>query len=502
MWTGPSLLKDDMSHHEHLVEVQKESAHQLLKVYEETIAQPEQVNLGKVAQVAPLYHGETPPLALREYLVQYPPSLIKAHQLACAIYDDVFMEQVVEQHKIWDTDYQYALGTFAFQIDGPAYPAEFLEQAKWMPPEFLAQFILMRMFECEPNIAAYGLNHRLWPEGTTNQTWHSALEQLRIKTGKKIAVLAGSEQKLREMVLYELGVPFEQLPSPDEIKSITGFDAFLGPNDVLKLYQQCQGDSPYLFFGRTSMPKTWLKNPAEQNETSFLEQPEILRFVRAHAITHNFDDPKKSSGDPAVITDTKEPLVYIGAAHLVTAVTDVYSPVFLAMCAGLNITEQGIVEGTLTEKQKRNLATALLNNPVPELLSDALIAHLQKRGVDVKSAANGKQAFRVKPLKQHYGIYGHLTGELSKVSFLNKLMTQIQARGQYILQPEFKNLILDDPDLGQHLAIDRVFMVRGSDGLFHPMESCRSLMPLDTLEGKRNNVHEGPQTKCARITLE
>lgn len=480
-----------------------EGSNGVLKYYEQTIAIPQVVDIGSVTKVIPLYEGETPPLALREYEVHYPESLIEAYRIACGKYDQQFME-LVDRHKMWGSDYQYAPFTLAFQVDGPAYSNEFLKQAEFMSPIVLAEFITKRVFEFEANIAAYGLNGRLWPNGTTNNTWHAALENVRQRTGKKVAVLAGTEQKLDEMVLYEMGFTRDQLMSAEAVRSLTGFDAFLGPNDLVSIYQQYHGDDcPYLFFGRTSRPKSWLRDPAHHIDEGFLAQPEILKFVRAHALTHNFDDPKLPFNHPAILMDTKEALVMMEAAYLVTQPSDIYSQEFLTYLTDNGIDISDIAERSLIQSQKNKLGGLFLGFPSASLLSEALITHLQARGSDPVLVSSGEQKVRAKPLKQHYGIYGHEVGSVNRAKFLNELMKQVKMRGEYIIQPEFNNLHIVD-SAHQHesyVAIDRVFFVRGADGDLHPMESCRSLMPAQSLEGKKNNVHEGSHTRCVRIVI-
>lgn len=475
----------------------------VLKYYQRTIAVPQVVDLGPPTQLSPMYEGETPPLALRDYKISYPSSLIEGYRIACERYDRHF-RRVVERHKTWRSDYQYAPFTLAFQVDGPAYSDQFLQQAENMSPEVLAQFITHRVFEFESNIAAYGLNGRLWPDGTTNRTWHEALENIRKRTGKKIAVVAGTEQKLDEMVRYEMGVTRDQLVSEAAVREATGFDAFLGPGDLTRIYDQYQGnDCPYAFFGRTSRPKSWLRDPGSPVDEGIFAQPEILRYVRAFALTHNFDDPNLPSFHPERIMDTKEALVSSGAAYQVTAPGDIYSAEYLDYLAKNGIDPIDITEGCLTKSQKNKFGVLSLTFPSSNLLSKSLIDHLYSRGSDPAQVASGEQKVRAKPMRQHYGIYGHQTGFLNRAKFLNELMEQIRIRGDYIIQPEFANLqIVGSSSPGNsYVAIDRVFFVRGVDGELTPMESCRSLMPVESLDGKKNNVHEGASTRCARIAI-
>lgn len=475
----------------------------LLGYYEQVIAVPYTVDIGPTTPLTPFYPGDRPPSALREYRIHYPPSLVEAYRIACNTYDQAFMN-VVQSHKDWDSDYQYGPSTFAYQVDGPAYPDEFLALAASVSPDVLAEFVIARAFEFENNIAAYGLNNRLWPDGTTNQTWHTAIDYLRQKTGKKIAVLAGTEQKLDEMLKSELAIDRDHIPPEDIVRNMTGFDRFMGPNDLQTHFLEHGGqNSKYLYYGRTSEPKSWLKSPNGQLYDGFLGDPDVLRYIRAYAITHNFDNTALPANSPKVITDTKEPLTAIGAAYPFTHISDIYSHEFIEHLKHQGINISAIAEGKLSPAQRNKLGVITQQFPHDQLLSPAFIEHLISRGADPELIATGNQNVRAKPLKLHYGVYGHVVGKANRSSFLNELILQTLVRGQYVIQPELKNLTIvniNNPEEA-FIAIDRVFFVRGPHGELVPMESCRSLMPLNSEDGKKNSVHEGPNTRCARIIL-
>ncbi len=480
-----------------------EEAKTVLKNYEKAISVPQMVDIGSATDLTPIYEGETPPFALRNYKIHYPPSLVEAYKIACNKYEDCFMD-IVKEHKNWGSDYQCAPNTLAFQVDGPAYPDEFLNQAKYMNPEVLAEVINARVFEYENNLAMYGLNGRLWPDGTTNQTWHMALDKARSRTGRKIAVLAGTEKKLDEMLKSELGASRDNMPPEETIREITGFDSFMGPCDLIAHYQKYNGeDSEYVFFGRTSRPKTWLRDPTSQIDEGFLADPNFLKYVRAFALTHNFDNTVLLLNHPSIITDTKEAMLMTGAAYLVTQPNDIYSGEFQQYLSNNGIDINNISSGDLTPNQKKKLGDLFTSFPSQYLLSKQLTDHLKMRDIDPDSIASGSKKVRGKPLKLHYGCYAHITGRVNRASFLNELMGQVKIRGYYIIQPEFNNLhIIDSHNLSDsYIAIDRVFFVRGANGELEPMESCRSLMPVSAMDGKKNNVHEGANTKCARIIL-
>lgn len=480
-----------------------QEARQMLTFYEQTIAPSHVIDIGAATEIVPKYANETPPKALREYVIYYPESLIEAYKIVCNTYDQVFMD-VVKAHKDYPSDYQFAPFNLAFQVDGPAYSEEFLEYAANVSPEILAEVITMRMFECENNLAMYGLNGRLWPEGTTNPTWHEALDQVRQRTGKKVAVLAGTEKKLDEMVQSELYTDREHMPSQEAIRNLTGFDAFWGPANVKAHFLKHKGqDSEYVFFGRTSRPKEWLKEPLTHVEEELALSLDLLSYVRKFAITHNFDKAGLPLNHTDIIMDSKEALVKIGAAYQVRQLPDIYSSEFLAYLAQNGIDLEAIEGGILTERQKNKLGGLFATFPSDHMLSEKFIAHLQARGADPEQIANGSSSLRAKPLKLHYGVYGHVTGSINRSNFLNKLMKEIRQRGSYILQPELKNLqIVNSNNFAEKfIAIDRVFFVRDAQGNLAPMESVRSLMPLDSPDGRENNVHEGKYTRCARIAI-
>ena len=326
----------------------------LIEHYEESISKAQCVDIGVTTKPVSLHENEDPPMALGDYVVSYPRSLISAYKIACERYDQQFQGHV-KRHKISDSDYQYAPHTLAFQVDGPAYPDTFLNNVEFADPAVLADFIVVRAFEFESNIAAYGLNGRLWPDGTTNSTWHATLDTVRQNSGKKVAVLTGTEQKLDETLMYEMGATRDQMPSAEQIRDMTGFDAFLGPADAHKLYAADSQNCPFVFFGRTSRPKSWLKDPKGNPDNWVWDEPGFLKFVRAHAITHNFDKPYLHATDPSVMLDSKVALVDLGGAYLIKKPSDIYSPEFMCLLKTNGITEDKIISWDLSPKMKNRL---------------------------------------------------------------------------------------------------------------------------------------------------
>lgn len=502
-------MKEQYTGHEnytaHIPEVKplSKEAKAVLMYYQETIAIPHVINIGSVTQLTPRYEGDEAPGALREYKVEFPPSLNQAYALLAQKHDDALM-LVAKRHAEWKTDYQYAPQSLAFQIDGPAYPDQFLAYAANISPDVLAEFLQGRIYEVENNIAGYDLNGRLWPDGTTNKTWHETLEKVRQQTGKKVAVLASTNEKFDALLLSELGK--DTLPSEKETRTRTGFDTFMGPNELIAQYKKYDGqNSDYVFFGRTSYPTQWLEDPTTSVHEPFLANPILRQFVRAYAITHNFDNPEHDLYDPRVITDTKAALCLIGAAHLVNTSEDIYSQKFLAFLNEKNIGPDKVVFlNELTpgkiKKLGKNLERYLFNYPRSAMLVPQLLTHLEGRGVDPNLVANGSQLFRAKPLRRHYGAWGHIRGVIHGATFVSKLMKDSEIRGPFVIQPELQNFqIIDKNTAIEYLVIDRVFFVRAPDGELKRMEGIRTHMPKNSPEGQKNAVHDGKFTLDAPI---
>ena len=471
-----------------------QEAQELLKKYEQDVLIPQPLDLGHATEIPKLYPGERTPFALRGYEVKYPPNLWQAYIIACELYDKVFMS-CVHESKTWPTDYQFAPYTLAFQVDGPAYSDAFIELAATLPPEILAQFVIARAFEFENNIAMYGLNSRLWPYGTTNQTWHMMLDTVRAKTGKKVAVLAGSEDKLSEMIVSELGIVKGPV-TPEITKSITGFDAYIDPDTLSEQLQRYNGaDCDYVLYGRTSMPKSWLADPSSKVEMSKWQDPSLVQFARKFALTHNFDLSSTHLTDSHLLTDTKEAMVRIGAVYPVSQISDIYSQEFINIARANGISFNSLAVAGI---QKLAAILKIFNSNL--ILAQPFQAYLRGRGMEPEMVAKGEIELRAKPLRLHYGAYGHIIGKANRANFLLSLLKNLESRGPYIVQPEFSNLIVIDIDTElSYIAIDRIFLVRDENGQLAPMESVRSLMPTASIDGRRNTVHEGPSTRCARI---
>jgi hypothetical protein len=129
----------------------------------------------------------------------------------------------------------------------------------------------------------------------------------------------------------------------------------------------------------------------------------------------------------------------------------------------------------------------------------AFAAYLETQGIDPKRASDGTLTLRTKPMKETYGCYGHLSGELTDKRFRNLLRTSIRKRGAYVLQPEMAIPKIRNTTTGaEYFFIDRNFFY--TDGVrFRFMGGLRSLMPADSQEAQKGRNHGNNSTVCVEI---
>jgi len=284
--------------------------------------------------------------------------------------------------------------------------------------------------------------------------FRASLDALRKKHEKPIALLAVTEDKYQAMRESEFGKRREEKLTDGEVKELSGFDAFFGPEQFEQYLAENGGDSNYLLYARTSEPVAKLKNPSITVRTPLLETPHTRRIIKANAITLNIDDPSWSADNPRRINDTKE---YLDAMHMAFSVGN-----------------------------------------VSDLTTPEFITFLRSQGVDTATEV-GKTILRAKPMKGAYGCYGHLTGSVDSPKFRDELEEQIAQRGAYVIQPEMTTITIRNETDGQEYAfIDRNFM-SCTNGTPQFLGGFRSLLPVESLEVKQGRIHGNNATVWAEI---
>ncbi|GIW68251.1 MAG: hypothetical protein KatS3mg099_199 [Candidatus Parcubacteria bacterium] len=195
---------------------------------------------------------------------------------------------------------------------------------------------------------------------------------------------------------------------------------------------------------RTSRPLSWLRSPDASYRDS-LSDLGLRREVTTRSQVPNVDDPAWSLWDPRVVNDSKAPYISLIEANVIHEVDNLFSS---------------------------------SNPPL--------------------------RAMRAKPLRAHFGGYGHLTippcGGKKKKKALQELRRELKRRGPYLLQPEHTPPSDYIPEVGRCKYIDRVFcsLSRG-DLRWKWVGGFRCFMPESSYEVKKNRIHGNRETIWALI---
>lgn len=443
--------------------------------------------LGPLIERTDIKSNVGPFLVLPDYKVQYPPVVTEALGNLYTEYNQAF-RPVVAANREWETDYQYAItpdGTPLnrwVQIDMVALPTGFLRAAACLPEEDVREVLRGRIFELENSIAMYQLLQKIFSDGTEDtffkRQFRSSLDDLRQNTGKKVALLAVTDQKHQAMRESEFGKLGEEQLTDDEVKELSGFDRFFGPAEFLTYLEQNGGESDYLLFARTSDPVSKLRKPSTQVHNPLLEDPNIRQIIKAHAVTFNVDNPEWPVGDPRRINDTKVYLPEIGMGYPMYAFEDLLSAGFIDhLYNGKSFVEY-------TEGNQ---------------LTPSFADYLRSQGIDDELLRSGEVPLRAKPMQASYGGYGHERANLGNGRFLRDLRKGLRERGPYIIQPELRLPTIVNSTTDQtYVYIDRNFFA--TDGTtIKFMGGFRSLMPVVSQEADRGRVHGNGSTVWAEI---
>ncbi len=257
-----------------------------------------------------------PFISVPEIETYYPPKVLEALTQLYEEYNDAF-RSLVDANREWDTDYQYVLDengnptNLMVQIDMSALPPSFLEEVQNLPVDDVREILRGLIYEFENSLAMYQLLGRLFPGDNDSPSlfdtqFRESLSDIRATTGKKVAVVAVTEQKYDAIKQEEFGkLPEEELPD-SEVERLTGFDRVFSPQELQEYHRQCleQGeDSEYLFVVRSSDPVSKLKDPGSATPQSLLNDTKMRRFIKMYSLTLNIDGPDTLPEN--MINDTK-----------------------------------------------------------------------------------------------------------------------------------------------------------------------------------------------------
>lgn len=372
---------------------------------------------------------------------------------------------LVEANREWSEDYQFCMepdGTpcnFAVQIDMLGLDDQFLRATIAMSEDKVREEVRNRIFEIENSLALYQLLEKLFPteseESFFKKGWRSALNELRKRHKKPIALLAVTEPKYRAIKESEFGKQDEEELLDKEVFELSGFDKLFGPKDFLRHLALNQNACQYLLFVRSSDPIQKLRNPKEVVEHPLLSSREVRRAIKANALTFNIDNPEWVVGSQRRINDTKWYMPPLGMAYPLASYED------------LGLTQ--------------------------------FASYLESIGISPTDVASGRQALRFKPAQGTYGCYGHLRGVLTNKKLRHELRRELSQRGPYMVQPEIEMQTVEI-DGQKYTYIDRIFLA-----MINNTPSCiggfRSLLPIDSPEAKSGRNHGTKDTVWAEIKL-
>lgn len=457
-------------------------------IFDRSVAEPQKIALGEAIDVTHIKSTEGPFHLMPSYKVYYPDVVKNALGNLYAEYNRAFKTSVSKNGE-WPTDYQYAMagdGTPVngwVQIDMVGIPDGFMNQASALGEEQVRETLRGRIFEMENSIAMYQLLQRLFSKNgeqtTFDQEFRASLDRLRQKYEKPIALLAVTDQKYLAMKGAEFGKKPEEPLTNEEVKDLSGFDRFFGPDEFKEYVEKNRGKCDYLLFARTSDPVDKIRKPSTVVRIPLLEDPNTRRVIRANSITFNVDDPQWPVGDPRRINDTKEYLLIMGMAYPLSETMD-------------NIYSEGYKEFLKTGGKNTTLMKA------QGLLSEDLKRFLMERGLSREEVSSQEVALRFKPMQNSYGCYGHEDGKID-ADLRQSMKKHLRDRGPYVIQPEMKIPVIIDEVTGRSYAyIDRVFFTTDGKNVKF-MGGFRSLMPLDSYEAQHGRNHGSKHTVWGEI---
>lgn len=328
--------------------------------------------------------------------IQYPKVVQQAFNNVFEIHKATLQDTVRLNLENPDEDYRYvrndADGTYFnpfAQIDARGLPEEFLDlvEQQHVSEEVMTKVLLNNMFEAEVSLAMVNLLQRVNPR--FNDTFRQALDVLRNRHNKEIALLAVTDPKYAAMRATEHGMT-EGIVTPQQAREITGFDALLSPAEFMDLVRKYGDDIPYMLYVRPSLPDTVLKDPRQKAPPTLLDVDDYRRVIKMNAITPNIDH--RDMPPEARLNDTKKNQEAMGIAYNINSMND--------------------------------------------LLRPELVEFLLRRGIPLEDIMAGQAVARVKPMEAAYGAYGHHEGKIGSASFGNQLNKKLGLYGPYVLQPK------------------------------------------------------------------
>ena len=423
---------------------------------------------------------------LNEYKVMYSKKIIQALSDLYLEYNTAFTP-LVHASKEWKEDYMFCDNSDVYinyfvQIDMLGLTEDFLNSIEALSVYEIKNALKGKIFEIENSLAMYQSMEENFRGNNVASffriNFRNSLDEIRNKHGKKIALLAVTDQKYVSMKQIEFGKQCDEILNDDEVLALSGFDKFFSPGEFIKHLEENNGESNFLIYVRSSDPIDKLKNPDVIVDHPLLSNDDIRRVIKKYSITLNIDNPEWDKNSHRRINDTKEYLLQMGMGFQCSTLEDIFTSDFLAYLQNgkAYIDYQS---SRFTEKFKKYLCL---------------------QGLNISEIESGEVMLRFKPMKGTFGCYGHLRGTLSDKRIRKDLKNNLLKRGSYIIQPEMQSPIIVNSENQdeEYMYIDRMYF-SFVNGKVTCLGGERTMMPITSTDAAKNRGHGSSTTVYAEI---
>lgn len=366
------------------------------------------------------------------------------------------------------------------QFDITFLPEEFMKRMENIDPMILAEVLSPFIFEIESSIAYYELLSsitQVWNEVTSfGQGLREQLNMIRLKTWKKIILLATSNKKFQSIKELEFGVPWISQLDSKIIMQKSWFDGLFWPDDFVSYFNSLDWwiGSDVIFYVRASTDASELKEGWEKS-SNLLENELYRQFIKDNTITANIDAPM--SDFP--INDTKKYMKNMSLGYSFNSLDEVIS----------------------SEAMERIISGKNLDTFSGNFYTNELEQYLLAIWIDADIISSWKLTFRCKPMEGSYGAYGHVRLRIQDTKSRKKLKDAMRWWKSYVLQVEIPAVLIKNSATNEEFrAIDRVFMSMDGEGNVRFLEGFINAIPADNDEALKNNIHGSKLTQYGKIS--
>ena len=422
-------------------------AQRLIHKLNSSVSRGERVDLGPVVQRHDIKSSLSPFNTFGVHQ-EIPQNLIKAYIDLLREHNDV-MQEAINRSTENGTDYQYInfdnriINPFA-QIDTRGLPQAFLDSINNVSPQVLVEMLrLGAVFEVEVSIAMSRVLGEINPQ--FKKGFNATLDFFRERFDKKIAILGVEEDKYIGICKSEYGA---KNPPDNGIFETgdDGFDAVVGPKGLQELIRKYGDNLPFLFYVRPSLSSETLRKKGKRPH-GILNDPDMRRIIRAHAITPNVDNP--DSDWSMRLNDSKAPQGPMGLA--------------------LVVTQENIGPRSRFEAQLREF--------------------LLHRGFSEEDINAEEIVLRVKPGIDSYGGYGQSERKNHKKLY-DVIVTTLKKNNPLVLQPDMPTPQLRNLYDEEYKYIHRIFVSDPAIGSLF-LGGMQNFIPTSSLEidGRLERIH-------------